>query len=402
MSELKCFSVRLQKIFSYYNSALIAFIITLLTNTLMMGVVNAVSVTSTKGEEPVFPRQTTAQNQELQTSKDYDALEKSVLAEINRVRTNPQAYADWLEDKKQYFAGTTFKLPGEKPIITNRGREALEEAISWLRNLEPLIPLSSSAELVTIAKEQIAVIGSPQNSTNPQQANLSYGKYTPEGIVMQLIIDDGYPDRHHRLNILNPNIQSAGIACGVHEQYDNICAVTYEGDSRTSAAVNTEGQESVSSSNSEVNQVQPELEVPTKEEESTEQLLTNEQQNSPSPSLIVPSRSNNSSLLLEKIQRGRLEEGDKVIPNDGSLYDSYPLQGLAGDSFIISVESQEFDTFLAIMDEKGNIIQQNDDINQGNSNSQLKVTLPSNGIYNIIINAYDQGGKGNYLLTVRR
>jgi hypothetical protein len=109
-----------------------------------------------------------------------------------------------------------------------------------------------------------------------------------------------------------------------------------------------------------------------------------------------------SPLLLEKIHKGILEEGDSVIPNDGSLYDSYPLQGNAGDAFIISVESDEFDTFLAIMDAQGNVLQQNDDISDSNSNSRLKVTLPKDGVYSVIVNAYDQEGKGEYVLTVRR
>ena len=104
----------------------------------------------------------------------------------------------------------------------------------------------------------------------------------------------------------------------------------------------------------------------------------------------------------DSFQLGNIEEGDTVIPNDGSFYDSYPIEGIAGDSFVISVESQDFDTFLAIMDAEGNILDQNDDISETNSNSRLKITLPNNGVYNVIVNAYDQGGKGDYLLTVRR
>ena len=388
-------------------------IIILLTNTLIVGVGNATSTAQNakkhsfdlsgqiltqnlpKPESPV-------NNNEVNNldSRDYGKLQESILAEINRVRTNPQGYADWLEAQKKYFQGNTLELPGEKPIRSNKGRDALEEAITWLQKLEPLSTLASSSQLVNTAKEQIDTSISNQESNNSQQVNISYGKYTAEGIVMQLVVDDGYPDRPHRRSILNPNIQLTGIICDAHEQYDTVCAIAYPGDS-TITAENSESKESTLIPNTEVNQAQPEVEVPTKEE-STEKLPNNNHENLLLPSLPVTNNRNNNSLLLEKIQRGRLENGDRIIPNDGSFYDSYPLEGKEGDSFIISVESEDFDTFLAIMDDKGNILEQNDDIRDGNSNSRLRVTLPSSGVYNVIVNAYDEGGQGKYLLTVRR
>ena len=57
---------------------------------------------------------------------------------------------------------------------------------------------------------------------------------------------------------------------------------------------------------------------------------------------------------------------------------------------------------MALVDAKGNIIEQNDDIDEENSNSRIKVTIPEDGTYNVIVNAYDEGGTGEYVLTVRR
>ena len=54
------------------------------------------------------------------------------------------------------------------------------------------------------------------------------------------------------------------------------------------------------------------------------------------------------------------------------------------------------------MDEDGNIIEQNDDVSENDSNSQLQITIPNDGTYNLIVNAYDQGGKGAYILTISR
>ena len=39
--------------------------------------------------------------------------------------------------------------------------------------------------------------------------------------------------------------------------------------------------------------------------------------------------------LLETVERGALEQGDRVISDDGSFYDSYPIEGQAGESFNI-------------------------------------------------------------------
>ena len=167
---------------------------------------------------------------------------------------------------------------------------------------------------------------------------------------------------------------------------------------QTSSEVNT--PETESKPEASINTSKPEAEVTvTPEVESNSQITpTPESEISVTPEPVT----NSDSQLLETIEKGTLEEGDDVIPNDGSFYDSYPLDGSAGDSFTIILESQDFDTFLAIMDREGNIIEQNDDINEEDSNSRLKITLPDNGSYSVIVNAYDQGGKGSYVLTVRR
>ena len=109
-----------------------------------------------------------------------------------------------------------------------------------------------------------------------------------------------------------------------------------------------------------------------------------------------------SSRVLENVERGSLEEGDRIIADDGSFYDSFPVEGKTGESYIIYLESDEFDAFVALIDDQGNIIEQNDDISEENSNARIRVTIPENGIYNVIVNAYDEGGKGKYILTVRR
>ena len=343
-------------------------------------------------------------------------IEKDVLKEINRARTNPQEYGAWLESLKQYYAGIRLKLPGEREIRTNRGLRVLEEAIMFVKQQRPLDPLSSSEDLEISAKQRITEFTtSRQNITLD---SISYGKVTPEAIVMHLVVDDGFPDRRNRLAIINPNYRFTGVACENDRRYTLVCAIAYE-INPNDIIVETLNREDTAQSSYESEQTAENLpQIPTvivpvlTNNQPQRTSITEENENSPeTESVELPTNRESdsvsplvstNSILIEKTERGVLEPGDKTIPNDGSLYDSYPLEAKAGDSFIISLESQDFDTFLAIMDQEGNIIEQNDDISDGDSNSRLRVTFTSDGTYNVIVNAYDEGGKGKYILTVRR
>ncbi|MBE9120713.1 DVUA0089 family protein [Tychonema sp. LEGE 07199] len=128
----------------------------------------------------------------------------------------------------------------------------------------------------------------------------------------------------------------------------------------------------------------------------------------PSPTLsptVEPSPSpagGSSKVILD--QKGELSPAkSSVLPSDSSLYDEYTFEGNQGQKVVISVESSEFDTYLAIFNSKGELLAENDDVTQQNSNSELTVTLSASGRYRVIVNAYDAPpkGRGKYSLTVR-
>lgn len=116
---------------------------------------------------------------------------------------------------------------------------------------------------------------------------------------------------------------------------------------------------------------------------------------SPSPS---PAPQEDSMLLNEP---GELQNGDSVLASDGSLYDEYTFDGKEGQQITITLESSEFDTYLAVFTPDNKLLQEHDDINQNNSNSEITVTLPTSGTYRVIVNAYDSKGKGKYLLKAK-
>ena len=410
------------------------------------------------------------------------ALEPEILSEINRVRTDPQGYARWLQEQQQYYDGIWLKLPGEKPVRTNKGRKALEEAIAILKNQQPLSPLSISEATAATATSQLEDFATANNIQH-----ISYGRVTPEGIVMGLVVDDLFPDRRRRNSLLSPNVENTGVVCKPDPRYARVCAIAYADSTAELAEAeesNAPQEVATATSNVEVTPTEPDepatettapslpedsstnadlpqppelpippvlptpseeraekevepeeieveeepeviveakepeeeskviIEVPEAEEEDevargeseAEELEIEEppQESEPEEAEAEVAVDSDSSRLLEKVERGSLEEGDRVISDDNSFYDSYPIEGEAGDSFSIYLESDDFDAFVALIDAEGNIVEQNDDISQEDSNSRIRVTLPEDGIYNVIVNTYDEGGTGNYVLTVSR
>lgn len=481
----------------------------------------------------IQPRLTLAQtktnpaNPQTASNTAIADLEPEILSEINRVRTSPQDYAQWLEQQRQYYDGIWVRLPGEKPVRTNRGRDALEEAIAFLKQQQPLPPLEKSSQTAAAA---ISELENFANSNNIQY--FSYGKKTASGIVMDLVVDELFPDRRRRQSLLSPEAEDTGVACKPDPRYAKVCAIAYS-DSPIQADVATAPAETpappeetvttapaetpappeetvttapaetsatpeetvttqpaeTSATPEETVTTQPEVTLPgipvtnpnvesqqpsdesvaeeTKETEvevEESSVATNDTaanlptppqpQAPPAPAVNddPPSQAaktatdpaENSQIaqaeseiaqeqkklaenegesdteiansdqseevainsetagLSEKVEKGSLEKGDRVIEDDGSLYDFYPIQGKAGESVTINLESDMFDAFVALVDSNGKTVGENDDISPEDSNSQLSVTLPEDGVYNVIVNTYDENGTGEYVLKVSR
>lgn len=58
--------------------------------------------------------------------------------------------------------------------------------------------------------------------------NLAYSDAeTGTDMILQLLVDDGVPDRGHRKNILNSDFTHIGVSCGCHTQYTEMCCYAY-------------------------------------------------------------------------------------------------------------------------------------------------------------------------------
>ncbi|MEP0868906.1 CAP domain-containing protein [Trichocoleus desertorum AS-A10] len=195
--------------------------------------------------ETIFNSSQKASIRVAQAIPAQNVLTADVLAEINRVRTNPTGYADWLESLSQYYEGNILALPGEDKIRTREGGGALEDAIATLQTMPPMPPMALSAGMSQAAEDHVAdtgaqgVVGSvgTDGSSPSDRAKrygtfkggfvelLSYGKKTSAAVVLQLVINDGDPNRGLRGELLNPKNRFIGIACGPHASRGAMCVI---------------------------------------------------------------------------------------------------------------------------------------------------------------------------------
>ncbi|MBD1829976.1 tetratricopeptide repeat protein [Microcoleus vaginatus GB1-A2] len=117
--------------------------------------------------------------------------------------------------------------------------------------------------------------------------------------------------------------------------------------------------------------------------------LQNNTQTRPTSTTLL---SANSSLIPGK---------SSALPSDGSLYEQHTFVGRAGQSVTITLESSDFDTFVALFSPDGKKLATNDDISRSNTNSALTFTLPASGRYIVVVNAVKKGERGRYTLTIR-
>jgi uncharacterized protein YkwD len=174
------------------------------------------------------------------------SIEQQVFAELNHVRSDPKGYAEYLAEWRRHFNGNQLQRPGEMILITQEGAAAFDEAITFLRNTDPLPDLRLSKGLSLAAR---ALVADQKDGATGHQGgdgsqpwqrmsrygtwqeqvaeNISYGGDTARGVVIQLIVDDGVPDRSHRMNMFAAQYRFVGIACGDHARFRNVCVMDY-------------------------------------------------------------------------------------------------------------------------------------------------------------------------------
>ncbi len=174
-------------------------------------------------------------------------IEKNVIVELNKARTNPAEYAEYLVDFKRLYLGKYIRIPGKENIITEEGAAAVTEAVEFLESTDPLPPLAISKGISLAAKSHVKDQGPTglmthrgTDDSSPLDRmlrfgkvkgawgeNIGYGDETAREVVMQLIIDDGIYDREHRNKIFTPEFAVVGVAYGIHNAYGTMCVMNF-------------------------------------------------------------------------------------------------------------------------------------------------------------------------------
>ncbi len=181
--------------------------------------------------------------------KYLSQIDKDVIIELNKCRTNPSRYAEevLIPFLNQMSSTGMFVDSQGLNIKTDEGKAAIEEAINALNAQKPLSMLHPRQYLCLAAADHCADQGhkslvghggsdgsSPTSRAKRHNSNcrgigenIDYGCKTASEIIRSLIVDDGVPGRGHRDNIFH-DYNFVGSAFGHHKAYRYMCVLDFE------------------------------------------------------------------------------------------------------------------------------------------------------------------------------
>jgi len=174
------------------------------------------------------------------------SMESAVLAELNRARADPAAFARTLRNARGYYRGNLLARPGaDVTYLTQEGVAPVDEAIAFVDHeapratLTPAVILSEAAADHQAEQRSDGSVGhagadgsTPADRVLRRGGNvyvgelITYGSTDPADIVRQLVVDDGVADRGHRRLLFDASLRYAGVSCGSHPVYRYMCVVT--------------------------------------------------------------------------------------------------------------------------------------------------------------------------------
>ncbi|GAB6393202.1 MAG: CAP domain-containing protein [Treponematales bacterium] len=187
----------------------------------------------------------------LDTAKDtayLTGVEKDVILEMNKVRSNPKKYAElYIQPTLKYYNGRNYSEPGQITIVTQEGAAAVNSCISALSRSKNAGLLTAEKGIWSAAKDH-AIDQSKTGKTGHDGSdgsnfvkrmerygggyktageNCAYGPNTGRDIVVQFLVDDGVPSRGHRANIMNGAFTQTGVSIQTHPQFRYCCVIDY-------------------------------------------------------------------------------------------------------------------------------------------------------------------------------
>jgi hypothetical protein len=106
-----------------------------------------------------------------------------------------------------------------------------------------------------------------------------------------------------------------------------------------------------------------------------------------------------ATIAFGQPSQGQLEPGDRQM-QDSTFADIWMFQGTAGQRITIDLTSENFDSYLQLLDASGNRLAEDDD-SGGSLNARISFTIPANAQYQIVVNNYGNSRRmGVYTLLV--
>lgn len=175
------------------------------------------------------------------------AFERAVVQEMSDARVRPRAYAKHLRELRNGFVGTLWTRPGRTPLRTEEGLVAYDEAIAFLESVRPVGPLRFNEGLALAARRHARDLGprgglehggsdGSRLSDRLNRLGAWHGliaeaigtlEEDPRQVVIQLLVDDGVPDRGHRRSLFNPDLHQAGAGSAPHRDYKVVTVIDY-------------------------------------------------------------------------------------------------------------------------------------------------------------------------------
>jgi Cysteine-rich secretory protein family len=171
-------------------------------------------------------------------------IEADILEEVNFLRTSPDSYVGELEEYERRFDGRVAFGEGNEPdFTTHEGPRPVIEAVRELRMARPMGEMWHSDVLAQAAADHVRFQGAsgqmghisdgkrPGDRVKARGGNIYvgevivYGVYSSRNAVRQLVVDDGVPGRGHRKLLLTASYRYAGVACGSHRNWRNMCVI---------------------------------------------------------------------------------------------------------------------------------------------------------------------------------
>jgi hypothetical protein len=111
------------------------------------------------------------------------------------------------------------------------------------------------------------------------------------------------------------------------------------------------------------------------------------------------------AMAVGETRRGTLTDASALLVDDEAdvFYDLYTFDAQAGQHFVVTMQSEDFDAFLAVgpLDGADITVMATDDDGGGGTNARLRFAIPADGRYGIQARPLGSDAVGSYTITLR-